>query len=151
MAVGSDLKSSLVEYSSLSLKDPDFDCDLPSSLNAYILSPSHWYSLEAGHSFNRPLVWIIHCLEADTTPISATVACFFFIKKHLLAYSTHPAKARYRTALKLDADEIHRLLKALDRRWLRIRHPILYVAFMLDPLFKKLRLDSLTPLGNENI
>jgi hypothetical protein len=96
-------------------------------------------------------VWLTGYLEGDTVPCSATVAGFFLHEKHIMKFSTQAEFMHYRDALRLHRNELQRLLDAIARRWLRIRHPALYAAFMLDPLFIELRKDAVTTVGGENM
>ena len=145
------LKSAFVEYSRYRLKDDSFDCDLPTDLDQCVNSRRFWYSIAASIRFVHPVVWIIHYLEGDTVPCSATVACFLFLKQHIQNFALSPTNAGFREALGFNRLELERLLECIDRRWMRIRHPVLYLAFMLDPLFLHLRKDGVSHLGGENI
>ena len=144
-------KPAFVGYGTYGLKDSSFDCDLPEKLVNSVKSRQFWYSISAALHFLRPIVWLIGNLEGDAVPCSATVAAFLFVKNHLHCFPTTEALVGYRDVLGFDRYELQRLLDAFDRRWLRIRHPILYVCFMLDPLFLQPRLDGITELGQENV
>ncbi|CEO99712.1 HAT C-terminal dimerization domain-containing protein [Plasmodiophora brassicae] len=133
----SSLQDVFVEYASYGLKDSSFDCDLPPRLKAVVTSRRFWYSIKATYDLHYPPVGVL--------------ASFLFIKKVLLDYSTDPSLSGFRSVLHFDRSELERLIACLDRRWLRIRHPVLYLAFMLDPLFISLRADGITQLGGEHV
>lgn len=144
-------KEAFIDYSNYGLHDDTFNVELPSLLHACVQSPTFWYSIAAATHFTHQILYGIKYLEGDTVPASANVAVFLFMKKILHKFATEIKLAGFRDSLHFDVQELERLNCCLDRRWLRIRHPVLYLAFMLDPLFICLRCDGVTTLGGENI
>ena len=144
-------KAAFVAYCNYGLHDDTFDVDLPHQIKMCVQSPTFWYSIAATTHLTHKIMYGIKYLEGDCVPASATVAVFLFIKKVLHDFCSHVDYLGYRDALNFLGQELERLNKCLDRRWMRIRHPVLYLAFMLDPLFICLRRDGVTTLGGESV
>jgi hypothetical protein len=146
-----EMKPALVMYESLKVTEDSFDteCSLPAGLSAAIMDRGVWSAMAAAVAFYRPITSALFELEGDTVPMSAVPACFLYIKKHLHLFATDSNMVMYRQAIRFDCAELERLNECLDRRWMRIRHPVHYLAFVLDPLFIELRKDGVTKLGRE--
>jgi hypothetical protein len=151
LSVCSAVKPAFVAYASYGLTDETFDCPLPSKLQCCVQSQRFWYSIAASTQLTHKIMYAIKYLEGDTVPASTNVAAFLFMKLVLKEFSSMQDNAGFRDALDFDSTELRRLNDCIDRRWLRICHPVLYLAFMLDPLFIQLRRDGITTLGGKTV
>ena len=145
------LKPALVMYSNLSITDDTFDndCEFPPGLLTAVTNRGVWVAMSAALEFYRPITSALFELQGDSVPMSTTTACFLYMKKHLHMFSTSQSMAASRRLLQFDETELKRLKDCLDRRWLRIRHPVHYLDMTIDPLFIGLRADGVTSLGGE--
>lgn len=110
--------------------------DVTEDIKQSVLSNDFWKGIDAFCIFLKPVLDVCTIFEADSSPLSYVVPGHMCLKLHL--------------ALAVDCDEIAPLADAagildmvtiaaakVDARYKSVHHPLLCLAFMLDPAFSR--------------